>query len=46
MFTPIKSLGNPHVILNAILGKPLPIYGDGLRIRGWLYVEDHTKALI
>ena len=36
----------PHVILNAINGKPLPIYGDGSQIRDWLYVEDHAKALI
>ena len=36
----------PHVILNAISGKPLPIYGDGLQIRDWLYVEDHAKALM
>ena len=36
----------PHIILNAIHGKPLPIYGDGLQIRDWLYVEDHAKALI
>jgi dTDP-glucose 4,6-dehydratase len=36
----------PHVILNAINGKPLPIYGDGLQIRDWLYVEDHARALI
>lgn len=36
----------PHVILNAIHGKPLPIYGDGLQVRDWLYVEDHAKALI
>jgi dTDP-glucose 4,6-dehydratase len=36
----------PHVILNAVHGKPLPIYGDGLQIRDWLYVEDHAKALI
>jgi dTDP-glucose 4,6-dehydratase len=36
----------PHVILNAIHGKSLPIYGNGLQIRDWLYVEDHAKALI
>ena len=36
----------PHIILNAIHGKPLPVYGDGLQIRDWLYVEDHAKALI
>ena len=32
----------PHVILNAIQGKPLPIYGDGSHIRDWLYVEVHA----
>ena len=36
----------PHVIINAIHGEPLPIYGDGLQIRDWLYVEDHAKALV
>jgi dTDP-glucose 4,6-dehydratase len=36
----------PHIILNAIHGKSLPIYGDGLQIRDWLFVEDHAKALI
>ena len=35
----------PHVILNAIHGRPLPIYGDGLQIRDWLFVEDHARAL-
>ena len=35
----------PHVILNALHGKPLPIYGDGNQIRDWLYVEDHAQAL-
>ena len=36
----------PHMILNAIHGKSLPIYGDGSQIRDWLYVEDHVKALL
>jgi dTDP-glucose 4,6-dehydratase len=36
----------PHVILNAIHGKPIPIYGNGLQIRDWLHVDDHAKALI
>lgn len=36
----------PHVIINAIHGNPLPIYGNGLQIRDWLYVEDHARALI
>lgn len=35
----------PHVILNALQGKPLPVYGDGSQIRDWLYVEDHARAL-
>ncbi|MCA0893702.1 dTDP-glucose 4,6-dehydratase [Microbulbifer agarilyticus] len=35
----------PHVILNALAGKPLPVYGDGSQIRDWLYVEDHARAL-
>lgn len=35
----------PHIILNAIHGKPLPVYGDGAQIRDWLYVEDHARAL-
>jgi dTDP-glucose 4,6-dehydratase len=36
----------PLVILNALAGKPLPVYGDGSQIRDWLYVEDHARALI
>lgn len=36
----------PHIILNAVHGRPLPIYGDGSQIRDWLYVEDHAEALI
>ena len=35
----------PHIILNALSGKPIPVYGDGLQIRDWLYVEDHARAL-
>ncbi len=35
----------PHIILNALSGKPLPVYGDGSQIRDWLYVEDHARAL-
>ena len=35
----------PLVVLNAIIGKPLPIYGRGNQIRDWLYVEDHARAL-
>ena len=36
----------PLIILNALEGKELPIYGDGSQIRDWLYVEDHAKALL
>jgi len=36
----------PLIILNAIDGKPLPVYGRGQNIRDWLYVEDHAKALL
>ena len=35
----------PLMILNAIEGKPLPVYGDGGQVRDWLYVEDHARAL-
>jgi dTDP-glucose 4,6-dehydratase len=35
----------PLLILNCIEGKPLPIYGDGLNIRDWLYVEDHCRGI-
>lgn len=36
----------PHVILNALAGKALPVYGKGNQIRDWLYVEDHARALV
>jgi dTDP-glucose 4,6-dehydratase len=35
----------PLMILNAVEGKPLPVYGDGMNVRDWLYVEDHCRAL-
>jgi dTDP-glucose 4,6-dehydratase len=35
----------PLIILNALTGKPLPVYGDGMQIRDWLYVEDHCEAI-
>ncbi len=35
----------PLMILNAVEGKPLPVYGDGQQIRDWLYVEDHCEAI-
>lgn len=36
----------PLMILNALEGKPLPVYGDGLQVRDWLFVEDHARALV
>ncbi len=35
----------PLMILNALQAKPLPVYGDGMQIRDWLYVEDHCEAI-
>jgi len=35
----------PLVILNALEGRPLPVYGDGLQVRDWLYVGDHCRAI-
>ncbi|WP_395842263.1 dTDP-glucose 4,6-dehydratase [Edwardsiella tarda] len=35
----------PLTIINALAGKPLPVYGNGLQVRDWLYVEDHARAL-
>lgn len=36
----------PLMILNALEGKQLPVYGEGLQVRDWLYVEDHARALV
>ncbi len=36
----------PHMIVSALHGRPLPVYGDGNQIRDWLYVDDHARALI
>jgi dTDP-glucose 4,6-dehydratase len=36
----------PVVILKAAAGEPIPLYGDGLNVRDWLYVEDHVDALL
>ena len=35
----------PLVIVNALAGKPLPVYGDGMQVRDWLYVKDHCSAI-
>ena len=36
----------PLVVLNALRGRPLPIYGDGRQVRDWLFVDDHVEALL
>ena len=36
----------PLIITHALTGKPLPIYGDGMQVRDWLFVEDHCKAIV
>ncbi|HIQ53394.1 MAG TPA: dTDP-glucose 4,6-dehydratase [Pseudomonas pachastrellae] len=36
----------PHMILSALAGKQLPVYGDGSQVRDWLYVDDHARALL
>ncbi len=36
----------PLITLNALEGKPLPVYGDGLNVRDWIFVEDHVDALL
>ena len=35
----------PHMVLSALDGKPLPVYGDGQQVRDWLFVDDHARAL-
>ena len=35
----------PLIIINALDNKPLPVYGERLNVRDWLYVEDHCKAI-
>src|SRR4029077_3970333 len=35
----------PLAIVHILLGKPVPVYGDGLQIRDWLHVEDHSEAI-
>ncbi len=35
----------PLMLVNMLDGKPLPVYGDGLNVRDWLYVEDHCRAI-
>ena len=35
----------PLMIVNALVGKPLPVYGDGMQVRDWLYVKDHCSAI-
>ena len=36
----------PLMILNALAGKPLPVYGDGMNVRDWIHVEDHARSLV
>ena len=36
----------PLMISNALEDKPLPIYGDGMQVRDWLYVDDHCRAIL
>ena len=35
----------PLMVVNALAGKPLPVYGDGMQVRDWLYVKDHCSAI-
>lgn len=36
----------PHMIIKGVFGEPMPVYGDGLNVRDWLYAEDHARALL
>ena len=36
----------PHMIIKGVFGEQMPVYGDGLNVRDWLYVEDHARALV
>src|SRR5215218_5163032 len=36
----------PLMIANAVAGEPLPVYGDGLNVRDWIYVDDHSRAIL
>jgi len=36
----------PHMIIKGVFSEPMPVYGDGLNVRDWLYVEDHARALV
>jgi dTDP-glucose 4,6-dehydratase len=36
----------PLMITNAMEGRPLPVYGDGLQVRDWLHVQDHCEAIL
>ena len=42
---PVPGEAHPADDLNALAGKPLPVYGDGQNVRDWLYVDDHCRAL-
>ena len=43
---PVSREADPVVILKAVAGKPLPVYGTGANVRDWLYVDDHVRALV
>src|SRR3546814_2696738 len=45
LVTGVQTCALPILIVNALAGKPLPVYGDGQQIRDWLYVKDHCSAI-